>query len=166
MQKLNHMKSKFLFPPKYKKLGWILLVPGILIGLPAELLEWQPLILDIDVPALFIDAVWSDSEIQLIGLVDNNVLNEILGLLVITGGLLVAFSEEPDEDELISKMRLDCLVWAIFWNYGILIVSFLFVYEFEFYKVMVFNMFTPLLLFVARFNWLLFKFRKSLKYEE
>lgn len=160
------MKSKFLFPSRYKKLGWILLIPGILIGLPIEYSGWQPAFLDIKVPSLLISAIWSGSDSQLIRLEHNNVLNEILGLLVITGGLMVAFSEESDEDELISKMRLDCLVWAIFWNYGMLTLAFLFVYDIEFYRVMIFNMFTPLLLFVARFNWLLIKFRKSLKYEE
>ena len=83
----------------------------------------------------------------------NNILNEILGISTIIGGLIVAFSREPDEDELILRIRLECLVWAIYWNYGILLIAFLFVYDFSFYWVMIFNMFTPLLLFVIRFNW-------------
>ena len=93
------------------------------------------------------------------GFIENNVLNEILGVLIIVSGLIVAFSKEFDEDELISKMRLETLVWTIYWNYGILLAAFLLVYDFSFYWVMVFNMFTPLMLFIVRFNWLIRKFR-------
>ena len=160
----NIMKSKFLLPAKYKKLGWILLTFGVLLGMPTVVMEWNPQFLDFKVLAISIDK-FPNYE-ALFTFMQNNILNEILGISTIIGGLIVAFSREPDEDELILRIRLECLVWAIYWNYGILLIAFLFVYDFSFYWVMIFNMFTPLLLFVIRFNWLLSKFRKSTKNEE
>ena len=96
----------------------------------------------------------------------NNVLNEICGVLIILSGLLVAFSKEKEEDELISMIRLESLVWATYWNYAILLLGFVLVYDMAFLTVMVFNMFTILILFIIKFNWALHKLKKSLLYEE
>ncbi|MBT8321463.1 MAG: hypothetical protein KJO90_07325, partial [Eudoraea sp.] len=96
----------------------------------------------------------------------NNILNEILAILVILSGLLVAFSREKDEDELITKIRLESLVWATYWNYGILILAFLFLYDLTFYWVMVFNMFTILYLFIIRFTLAIRKLKASASHEE
>ena len=99
-------------------------------------------------------------------MVSNNILNEILGILVIVSSLFVAFSKEKSEDEYISKIRLESLVWAVYFNYGILLFSFLFIYNFSFFWVMLFNMFTVLVFFIIRFNWQISVLKKSAVYEE
>jgi hypothetical protein len=53
-----------------------------------------------------------------IGIVNNNILNEILGVVIILSLLVVAFSKEKSEDEYISKIRLESLVWSVYLNYG------------------------------------------------
>ena len=60
-----------------------------------------------------------------------------------------------DEDEFIMKLRLESLVWAVYVNYAILILTILFVYELHFFSILVFNMFTLLIFFAIRFNLLL-----------
>lgn len=142
-----------------------LLLPSLLVGIPSLIFEWYPEILTMNVFAIFPDDL-SNKKFELFGFVLNNILNEILGVLVIIGGLAVAFSKEIDEDELIAKMRLESLVWAIYWNYGILLVTFVLVYDFSFLLVMQFNLFTPLILFIAKFNWEVWRFRKSMVHEE
>jgi hypothetical protein len=52
------------------------------------------------------------------------------------------------------------LAWAVYFNYAILILTFLFIYDFAFLWVMVFNMFTVLLFFIVRFNWQIFKLKR------
>jgi hypothetical protein len=94
--------------------------------------------------------------------VHNNLLNEITGLLIITSAFLVAFSKEKQEDEFISKIRLESLVWAVYLNYAILIIALLFIYDMSFMWVIIFNMFTILFFFIARFNWEVYKLKKSL----
>ncbi|MBE0424628.1 MAG: hypothetical protein IBX66_11930 [Lutibacter sp.] len=158
------MKINYLFPNKFKKIGLFVLIPSAIIGLITLIVEYEPKFLDFNVPALFIDELFKDK--KLTGMVKNNMLNEILGILIIVSALLVAFSKEKLEDEYISKIRLESLVWAVYFNYGILLFSFLFIYDFSFLWVMIFNMFTVLLFFIIRFNWQIDKIKKLASDEE
>ena len=158
------MKVNYLFPNKYKRIGWFILIPSAIIGLVSLFYEYEPSFLDFNVPAIFVDDLFKDK--QLFGMVQNNILNEIFGILIIISALLVAFSKEKLEDEYISKIRLESLVWAVYVNYGILLFAFIFIFDFSFLWVMIFNMFTVLLFFVLRFNWQISKLEKSSRYEE
>ena len=75
-------------------------------------------------------------------------------------------SKEKIEDEYIAKTRLESLVWATYLNYCILLLALLFVYDMAFFWVMIFNMFTLLLFFIVRFNYLIFKLNKTESHEE
>ncbi len=158
------MKINYLFPNRYKKIGWLLLVPSAIIGLATLITGYEPEYLTMKVPAVFANELMGER--QFFAMIENNVLNEVLGILVIIGSVFVAFSKEDQEDEYISKIRLESLVWAVYVNYGILFLSFLFIYDFAFLWVMIFNMFTILLFFIIRFNWKLLKLKKSMRYEE
>jgi len=158
------METNYLLSSKFKKMGWIILIPSMILGLYTLFTEWEPAFFDANVLGIFIEDFSGNN--QIIGLVENNVLNEILGILVILGGIMVAFSKEKDEDELIAKIRLESLVWAMYLNYGILLLAFLVLYDFSFYWVMVFNMYTMLFFFIIRFNIKIWSLRKSVSYEE
>ena len=151
------MKVNYLFPNKFKVIGWFILIPSAFIGLVTLIYEYEPSFLDFNVPAIFIDDFFTDK--KLFGIVKNNILNEIFGILIIISSLFVAFSKEKSEDEYISKIRLDSLVWAVYVNYGILLFSILFIFDFSFLWVMIFNMFTVLLFFIIRFNWQISKLK-------
>lgn len=97
---------------------------------------------------------------------DNNILDEIASILLILGALFIAFSKEKSEDEFIAKIRVESLVWATYVNYAILLLAVLFIYDLSFLWVFVFNMFTLLLFFLVRFNWALYKSKKSISDEE
>ena len=159
------MKLNFLFPNKYKKIGWLILIPSAIIGLSTLIYEYEPSFLDFNVPAIFVDELFSVNK-KTFRMVTNNILNEILGVLIIISLLLVAFSKEKLEDEYISKIRFESLAWAVYFNYAILILTFLFIYDFAFFWVMVFNMFTVLLFFIVRFNWQISKLKTTTSYEE
>ena len=158
------MTTKYLFPARYKSIGLLLLIPAVLLGLYTVINDWEPPFLNFPVFGIFVDDITHSESFT--GITQNNILNEILGILIIIGALLVAFSREKDEDELITKIRLESLVWATYWNYGILILSFLLVYDISFYWIMVFNMFTILILFIIKFNFKLLSMRKLPSYEE
>lgn len=135
------MKTNYLFPNIYKAIGWLVLIPSAIFGLIVLFTDYEPAFFD--APVL-----------------------EIISTLVIIGLLFVAFSKEKHEDEYISKIRLESLVWAVYFNYGVLLFFFWFTYELTFFYVMVFNMFTVLLFFIIRFNWLVYKLKKQNRYEE
>jgi len=159
------MKLNFLFPSKFKRIGWFTLIPSAIIGLLILIYEYEPSFLDFNVPAIFVDELFSVNK-KTFRMVTNNILNEILGVLIIISTFFVAFSKEKSEDEYISKIRFDSLAWAVYFNYAILILTVLFIYDFAFLWVMVFNMFTVLLFFIVRFNWQISKLKKSASYEE
>lgn len=160
------MKTYYLFPNKFKKIGMFLLIPSAVLGISTLVYEYDLSFLDFNLPAIFIDGIYSNSGNALFGIVNNNILDEILGVLIIISSLFVAFSKEKAEDEYIAKIRLESLVWAVYVNYGILLLSMLFVFEFSFFYVMIFNMFTVLLFFMVRFNWQISKLKKVANYEE
>lgn len=135
------MKTNYLLPNKYKKFGWMLFLLGIIIG-------------------VFLQVFDSTDDIFNLDLINNfgfEFLDEVISILIIIGGLLVGFSKEKIEDEFIHKLRHESLVWAIILNYIILLLTVIFIYEGNFFTVLVYNMFTPLIFFIVRFNFLKLK---------
>ncbi|MCU0459878.1 MAG: hypothetical protein MUE37_12415 [Bacteroidales bacterium] len=159
------MKTKLLLPNKFKKPGWILLIPSALLGLYVIISDFSFEFLDARVFTIFSDPIMSGDTI-FFGFREDNLTNTILGVLFIIGAMMVAFSREKTEDEFIAKTRLESLLWATYINYGILLFCFLFFYEAEFLYVMIFNMFTILVIFIIRFQYMLYKAKKSLSHEK
>lgn len=158
------MKANFLFPHRFKKVGWTVFIPSLLLGLFTVLTSYEPEFLDVKVLALFVEGIVGED--KLLGFINNNILNEILGILVICSGLLVAFSKEEHEDEFINKIRLQSLVWATYLNYGVLLLAMILLYDFSFLWVMIFNIFTVLLFFIFKFHYSVWQLQKNLSYEE
>ncbi len=156
------MKTHYLLPNRYKTLGWILFFIGLLLGilLYSNLLETD--VLTVNVLSVYNDNLLNDND-SFFKIIKNGILDELAALLIITGGLIAGFSKEKIEDEFISKLRMDSLVWALIVNYLILIIAIIFVYDITFFNVLVFNMFTPLIFYILRFHFLKLK---SVRYEE
>lgn len=159
------MKSRFLFSHKLKPLGWILFLIGMVLGSILMLNEFDTPNWEVQVFPLIGEEgfltrntafKWSS----------NNIADELASLLIIFGGILVSFSKTKDEDEYISKIRMDSLIWATYVNYGVLILAVVFVFEMSFFSVLIYNMFTLLLFFMLRFHYVLYKTKKSISYEE
>lgn len=158
------MKINYLFPNKYRKFGWIILVPTFIFGLFFIISGYQPEFFDMQVPTIYTKELLGNQ--HYFSMIQNNIIDETLCVLIILSLLLIAFSKEKSEDELIYKIRLESLVWATYVNYGILLISILFIYDWSFFWVIVINMFTLLIIFIIRFNYYIGKFNKSANYEE
>ncbi|TKK72047.1 hypothetical protein FC093_03280 [Ilyomonas limi] len=89
--------------------------------------------------------------------IDANITNTVVGVLFIAGALMVGFSKEKAEDEFIAELRLSSLLWAVWVNYGLLLFAFLFIYGSAFLNVMLYNMFTVLIIFIIRFHYILYR---------
>ena len=151
------MQTNYLLPNKYKTIGWILFIAGIVSGILFYASDYESDALTFNVLSIYHDAILSSKENGFFKIVENSIVDELITLAIIIGGLLVGFTKEKVEDEFIYKLRKDSLVWALIFNYAVLILATIFVYDFAFFDVLVFNMFTPLLFFVFRFNFLKFK---------
>ncbi|MBO0953002.1 hypothetical protein [Fibrella forsythiae] len=147
------MKRDWLLPHSFRLVGWLLLVPALLLGI-----VW-----------VYFDAVGKSLADSLGGSLEGHqtltyfldYLDEIISVAAILGLLTIGFAREKVEDEMIQQVRLESLQWAIYVNYGCLLISTLCFYDVAFFRVMIYNMFTPLLVFVGRYLWALHKLRRA-----
>lgn len=155
------MKTNYLLPNKYKSLGWFLFITGLIGGLLLYIFQY-----DGEVMVTKVFSIYSDpflGEPGFFKIVENGIADELVYIFIIIGGLLVGFTKEKVEDEYIYKLRTESLVWAIIFNYTLLLFTIVFVYDMTFFNVLIFNVFTPLLFFVFRFNFIKLK---SVSHEE
>lgn len=157
------METNYLLPNKYKVLGWILLLIGLAIGLCFYTTIIDGNKLETNVLSFYNNDTFFSDQTGFFKIIKNGVLDEIVAVCIISGGLLVVFTKEKIEDEFSFQLRKESLVWAIIVNYIILLFTIIFIYNMTFFNVLIINMFTPLLFFIIRFNFL--KFRSS-SYEE
>ncbi len=152
------MKTNYLLPHKYKVFGWVLLVLGLISGLFLYATDIDPDIIKLNVLSIYNDdSLFTGTEEGWFKIIKNGIVDELSALAIIIGGLLIGFTKEKVEDEFIYQLRTESLVWAIIVNYTILAFAVIFVYDMLFFNVMIFNMFTPLFIFIIRFNFLKLK---------
>ena len=152
------MSKKLLFPHSLKKIGWILLIPSFLLTIFYTLVPMAPQ-LEGKAFAIYSEHLFGSKEF--FQFIDIDLFPTILGICFIIGGLLVAFSKLKVEDEYISDLRLSSLLWAVYVNYGLLLLAFLFVYKMPFVTVMIYNMVTILIIFIIRFHFILYRTSKQ-----
>ena len=159
------MTKNYLFPARFQKFGWFLLVPfGLMFLLfafgPDSIKEQWPMhVFALVDEELLRKTIW-------FGFTLNSVFDEVAFIGLIVSLLLIAFSKEKDEDEFISQIRLNSLVWALLINYGILILAELFVYGLAFLNVLYFNLIMILVLFVIKFRIELHKLKTNAENEK
>lgn len=156
------MKTRFLFPNKYKLIGWIMLVPSTIFGFFIIVTDYSLPFLELNVFSLTTQPLCENNSHWF----KNNLTDELVTVFFTIGALLAGFSKQKDEDEFISVIRLESLLWATYINYIVLLLSVLLVYDLGFFTVMIFNMFTVLIIFLLRFNFILYKTKKSLADEK
>jgi hypothetical protein len=163
------METRFLLPNKFKLIGWILIIPSAVLGIiQIFYLTGSGLkFLDIKMFTIYSGsfAPWGSSPIMF-DFDKVNLTGTIIGILFIMSAVMVAFAKEKHEDEFIAKIRLESFLWATYINYVILLFCFLFFYGIGFMYVMIFNMFTIIILFIVRFNYNLYRSTKHLQYEK
>ncbi len=144
-----------LLSHRYKKIGWLILIPAAILGLISVYEGFNRNWFQTKVFAIANDNSTLDS--QYFNFALTNITNTVFGVLFIIGAMLVSFSKEKNEDEFIANVRLSSLLWAVCVNYILLLICFVFVYGTPFLSVMLYNMFTVLIIFIIRFNYLLYK---------
>ncbi len=143
------MKPRFLFPHRFKTIGWIITMPSLIFGL---LIMFENLGSLFSINLIELNPFWNA-----IG----EYIDEIVTVLLIIGMILIAFSKTKIEDEFVSKVRLESLQWAIYVSYALLILATTFIYGEKYFDAMIYNMFTPLLIFIIRFHYVLFINQKT-----
>jgi hypothetical protein len=164
------MNKYLLLPNRFKTFGWCILIPATIAGMYLIIKSFEVTWLKTTVFSFF----GNDVVIHGTGLTGKNnftfiyldVTNSLVGFLFLIGALLVSFSKEKSEDEFITSLRLSSLLWSVWVNYLLLLFAFLFIWNFDFILVMVYNMFTILIIFIIRFNFILYKNSKMVADEK
>jgi len=141
------MKTRFLFPYWCRYLGYA----GIVGHVPVTLF-WK--VMDMDGPG-------NPHSGDLFN--HHHVMFIFTTLLMTVGLFLVAFSKEKIEDEQISQLRLDSLQWAVYFNYLLLVISLILTNDKE--HILFLNLWLPLIFFIIRFRWVIFRINRSLNKE-
>jgi hypothetical protein len=157
------MKKSYLFPIYCKKIGYCIAIPFIIILIlnvcNVPYLNFDFKTYGIRDQGMFGGSVW-------FSMVKTDFISTIVPIFIIIGLLLIAFSKEKIEDELIVKVREQSLVWAVLVNFIILILGILLFFGFSYLDFLLSQIFFVLLLFIAKFNYELYRLKKSVKYEE
>lgn len=142
------------------------MVAGLILGtlaifgnLEIPWLEWP-------VPALYGDTFLGNMPRNWFIVFENNLTDELAAVLTLAGAMCLAFSRQPVEDEYVSRLRLDSLLWATYVHHGLLLLSVIFVYGSGFFVVLVLNVCAFLLVFIIRFYLLLWRDRQTASHEE
>jgi hypothetical protein len=159
------MKTHFLFPRQYKKIGWTLFIPSLIIALivPFTALNIDEM-LTTKVFAIVDNGLFAETGFFRFN--ENSIGDEVLLSCLIIGGLLIGFSRLKHEDEYTSQIRYESLVWATYFNFGIMFLATIFVYGTAYFNVLIANVFTLLLFFIIRFHIKLSQINKSAGDEE
>lgn len=152
------MHTKFLLPHRARIWGWAITLPALIL-----------MLLYLQTGFTFSFLNYAANDVQHIdfdnGLLStiqfNNFTDELGSILLIIGLLLVAFSKEKDEDERISQIRLESLLWATLVNALLIIGCIILFYNQLFLKIMAYNICSTLLFFIARFNGVLYRERRK-----
>lgn len=152
------MKNSLLLSNKFKRVGWILIVLSVLLFIYFGFTSFSPNWLDGKMLSVFPPML----EKEYFVIAEVNFGFTIFGIMFIVGGLFVIFSQEKNEDEFISKIRLTSMLWAVLVHFILLIICFIFAYDLGFLGTMIYNMFTILIIFIIRFNFILFLNTKKL----
>jgi len=160
--------TKLLLPNGVKKVGWWMIAIGIVLSLVYGI-----------APDGALCESWNDFRV-LFGLErlpvtmdgfsgfspESNLVNTLIGVLLVAGGVLVGFSRMKDEDEYIGHLRYESLVVALYVNSALLVLSLVLVWGLSFLSVMMYNMFSTLIVFLVCFYTRLFIAKRRLRNEE
>jgi hypothetical protein len=146
-----------LLPHRFKKAGWLLLVPSFLTGLFILLngeYETGPTIRTF---GWFGEMLFNGNREPAIRWDKIELLHNLVSLLFLVGGMLVLFSKEKLEDEYINQLRLRSFQSAVFINYVILFFCILFIHGIPFLQIMISQLFTVMIIYIIRFHYLIYK---------
>lgn len=154
------METKLLLPNRYKRVGWIIFVPCLVLTI-LSILQVAPGISFFDSDHIF--AEWTNMNVAKdsgLGILfddsSNDLAGEILMTLTAIGFFFVAFSRERTDDEWIMKVRLESLLWAFYVHLAAFLLAVWLSYSLAFYAVLSWNMLTAPLVFLARFHWIVY----------
>lgn len=145
------MQKNWLLPYGFKWVGWFLLAIAVPVGIWAAAIgfNYQEVAL-----------------LNALQLSDKPLINNHLVLWMWLGAIFVACSREKIEDEMISRIRLNALLFALYIQAAFIIVATFLFNSLDFLNVMVYNLVSFPIIFVGAYRVMLWQIRKEALDEE
>ncbi|WP_277633121.1 hypothetical protein [Avrilella dinanensis] len=159
------MKRIYLFPNRLKIPALVIFVISlILIILQLAGIEKE---INTTVFAFISDgfALISKKDNTYFGFVEENIYNEILDCAFFISGIILAFSKEKIEDEMITFIRLKSLLYTTYFIFFLLILSEIFIYGLSFLNVIMGFLYTFVILTNIFYYTKLYIYKKQFSYE-
>ena len=141
-------KLTFLLPGSFRFVGLIFTGLGTILGIMRFYFDFKPDMLDQKVYAVY--SVYLKTRTMKIE--SNQLIEEIVGLLLILGLFMIAFAREKDETPQISSIRLKAFFISFYINTAFLIFSILFTYGLAFIYMTVLYLVLPLSIYIIAFQ--------------
>ena len=145
------MKSKLLLTHYFKWIGLLLLIPCVILGAFFMHADFTFEMLQVE----------AGRQAKFISANNNNLTDELALTGIIISLLMMAFAKEKKEDEFIHFIRLESWQWAVLVNFVLLLLATWLLYDFDFLNVMVYNMLTVLVIFIIRFQFVVWRNKKG-----
>lgn len=147
--------KNYLLPNRFKSIGWALFMPSFISGIIILSTDFKWVETEAHLPAVYYDDFFGDR--SFFTLAKTSIVQNVTAILLIAGGLILGFTREKVEDEYITSLRLKSVMWSMLISYVLLLLLYLTVYGLFFLNIMVICMFLPLVLYIFRFHYLLYK---------
>jgi len=138
----------YLLPKGFRFVGVVFTTVGTIVGIMRFYFGVKPDLLDQKVFAVY--SVYLKTRTMKIE--SNQLIEEIVGLLLILGLLMIAFAREKDESSQISSIRLKSFFISFYINTAFLIFSILFTFGLAFIYMAILNLVVPLSIYIIVFQ--------------
>ena len=145
------MQKNWLLPYGFKWVGWLLLAIAVPVGIWVAAIGFN-----------YQEVAWLNA----LQLSDKPLINNHLVLWMWLGAIFVACSREKIEDEMISRIRLNALLFALYIQAAFIIVATFLFNNLDFLNVMVYNLVSFPMIFVGAYRVMLWQTRKEASDEE
>lgn len=144
------MQKEWLLPYGFKRVGWVLLLLALTVGVWAAAIGFD------------YEQVGCLSALKLRDPLINNYI--VIGIWL--GALFVGCSREQVEDEMIGRIRLNALLVALYIQAAFIIVATFVTNNLDYLNIMIYNLVSYPLIFVAAYRLMWWRTRKEVRDEE
>lgn len=141
-------KISYLLPRGFRFAGLLFTGVGTILGIMRFYFGVKPDLLDQKVFAVY--SVYLKTRTMKIE--SNQLIEELVGLLVILGLFMIAFAREKDETPQISSIRLKAFFISFYINAVFLISSIIFTFGLAFIYMTILNLVLPLSIYIIAFQ--------------
>jgi len=151
-------KLSYLLPRSFRFVGFIFTIAGTILGIMRFYFGFKPDMLDQKVFALY--SVYLKTRTMKVE--SNQLIEEIVGVLLILGLFMIAFAREKNETPQVNAIRLKAFFISFYINTAFLIASISFTFGLSFIYMSILNLVLPLSLYVIVFQILVSIERKKI----